>query len=358
MPTPFTSARHQAALGTRTGYRRWSQFTFTRDGVSRVIEPVSATLTQDSRRSGRWDGQLSFVGSDLLPRRPSDILTPFGTRVTVELGVELLDGSVSTVPYGVYEVGSSKGRSDPGSRVVDVPLIDVSGAVERYRFETPFTVPAATDLASMVNQVVTNRVGINPGVGATGSSLGVARVFGLDTETAPWSELLDVLDGFSRTAWYDRSGQIQVGTTTIDPDNSTPLDDLTSTSVAFDTKPPNVIVARGEAQDGTAPVQAVAMDTEPSSPTFAGTGPGTSPYGRVTMFFSSPLITTLAQAQSAANTLLANNIGAGATHTITRPYDPTLSAGDVVAFDGVTYVVDSITLDLLGQTTMSVRELG
>jgi hypothetical protein len=293
----------------------------------------------------------------LLPTRPSDILTPFGTRVEVELGLELLDGSVSSVPFGTYEISSSRTRTEANQRVVEIGLIDISDRIERYRFETSLTVAAGTDLGNVINAVVTNRTGINPNVSLVGVSLGSARVFGLDAGTAPWSELLDVLNGFSRTAWFDRVGHIQVGTVTPDPAGAYPLDLLTSISADYDTRPPNVIVARGEAQDGTPPVQAVALDSDPSSPTYAGAGPGTSPYGRVTEFFSSPLILSVAQAQAAADTLLAQNIGAGATYTLVRPYDPTITAGDVVAVGGATLIVDAVTLDLTGDTSLAVREL-
>jgi hypothetical protein len=354
----FTSARHQAALATPTGYRRFSRFTFTRGGDSITLEPVSGSITQDTRRNGKWDGRLSFAGDDLLPTRPGDILTPFGTRVTAELGIELLDGSVSTVPYGTFEITAASTKTQADARTVDVTMGDVSGVVERYRFETSLTIATGTDLGTMINSVISNRTGINPNVAAVGSSLGAARTFGLDTATAPWSELLDVLNGFSRTAWYNRVGHIEVGSINVDPQAAYPLSSLASLSADFDTKPPNVVVARGEAQDGvTTPVQAVAMDTDPSSPTYAGTGPGTSPYGRVTYFFSSPLLLTLPQAQSAAATILSENVGAGATYTLTVPFDPTIGAGDVISVRGSILAVDAVTLDLVGDTTLQVREL-
>lgn len=357
MPARLPSARHQAALGTPTGYRRFMRFTASRNGVSRDLEPISGTLTQDARRSGRWDGSLTFSGDEVIPRRPGDLLTPFGTRIEAEIGLELLDGSVSTVPYGVYEIASSRTNTGPDSRTVSVALSDMSGKVERYRFASPFTVSSSTDLGAMVNAVVTNRSGINPGVSNAGRTLGAARTFGLDTNSAPWSEILDVLDGFGLTAWYDRSGQIQLGSNAADASTSYPLDGLTSLSSDFDTQPPNYIVARGESTDDTIPVQAVAFDSDPGSPTYAGTGPGTSPYGRVTEFYASPLIKTQAQAQSAANTILARNQGGGATYTITRPFDPTITAGDVVSFIGDTFVVDSATLDVAGNTSLQVRML-
>lgn len=357
MPTPFPSSRHQAVLSTPTGYRRWSRFTFSRGGVTQELEPTGGSLTQDTRRGGRWDGRLTFAGDDLLPKRPGDLLTPFGTRVRVDLGLELLDGSLSSVPYGTYEINSAKTRTEAGARVVDVGLVDISDQIERYRFETPLTIATNTELADMINAVIISRTGRNPGTAVTGSKLGAARIFGLDVGTAPWSELLDVLNNFSRTAWFDRVGYIQTGSLAPDAGSSYPLDQLTSFSADYDARPPNVIVARGEAQDGTVPVQAVAIDSDPSSPTYAGTGPGTSPYGRTTEFFSSPLLKTVPQAQAAANTILAQNVGAGATYTLIRPYDPTITAGDVVSLGSSLLAVDAITLDLTGDTSLQVREL-
>lgn len=353
---PFTSARHQAALNIPTGYRRWMSFTATRSGETIALEPVSGTLTQDARRDGRWDGRLSFSGTAALPTRPGDILTPFGTRISATLGIELLDGTVSTVPYGTYEITSVKTSTAADQRTVDVSLGDVSGIVDRYRFEDSLSIPVGYDLADMINAVVISRTGVNPGVAVTGSKLEAVRTFGLDTETGPWAELLDVLNGFSRTAWYDRVGHILVGSTSVDPTAAYPLY-LASLSANYDSKPPNVVVARGEAQDGDPPVQAVAIDSDPGSPTYAGTGPGTSPYGRVTLFYSSPLLKTVAMAQSAASTILAEKVGAGATYTLTVPYDPTITAGDVVSVRGMTLVVDSVSLDLTGDTSLQVREI-
>lgn len=358
MPTRFSSARHQAALAQPTGYRRFSRFTFFRGGVTQELEPVSGSITQDTRRTGRWDGRLTFAGDKWMPRRPGDLLTPFGTRVEVELGLELLDGSVSTVPYGVFEISSSKTRTEADQRVVDINLIDMSDNVERYRFETPLVIPINTDLATMVNMVVTNRTGINPNVPLTGETFwSEARIVGLDVETAPWSEVLDMLKGYARTAWYDRVGQIQVAALAIDPDSAYPLDQLASLSADYGTRPPNVIVVRGEAQDGSIPAQAVAMDTDPSSPTYAGTGPGTSPYGRVTQFYTSGLVRNTAMAQAVANSFLAKRVGAGASYTLIRPYDPTITAGDVVSVDGKALAVDAVTLDLTGDTALQVREV-
>lgn len=292
-----------------------------------------------------------------MPTRPGDLLTPFGSTVTVELGLELLDGSISSVAYGRYDISSASTTTAADSRTTDISLIDISDRVERYRFETPYTVAASVTLSLMIRNLVRDRTGRDPGLTTVPILMGAKRVFGLDPATAPWSEVLDVLNGHSLTAWYNRSGQIQVGFINPSTVNTYPLESRSSLLADFDTRPSNVVVARGEATDGTVPVQAVSMDTDPGSPTYAGATAGGSLYGRKTEFYTSPLILTVAQAQAAADAILAENIGAGATYTMTSPYDPTIDAGDAVSFDGASYMVDAITVDLTGDTSAKLREI-
>lgn len=358
MATRFLNARVQAALANPTSYRRRSRLTFQRGGVTTALEATGGSFTQDTRRQGRWDGRLAFTGDELIPQDPRDLLAPFGTTVTVELGLELLDGTTDYVPYGVYDLDATSGQISADARTVEVGLIDLSDRVDRYRFETPFTANAGGTLSGLINSVVVNRIGINPQVNTIPITLGAQRVLGLETGTGPWAELLDILAGFSLVAWYRRDGLIAVANPNPFAIPAYPLTGTVSLSPDFDTRPANVVVARGEnTDDDTPPVQAVAMDTDPGSPTYAGTGPGTSDYGRRTEYFASPLITTVSQAQSAAQAILSTNLGAGATYTIMLPYDPTIDAGDVVSFRGRTYVIDSVSMNLTGETTCAARRL-
>lgn len=356
MSTPLPSLRHHNALSVPTGYRRVLRLNFQRSGNTASVEPTDARFTQDSRRPLRWDGAITVTDPALQPILPTDLLTPYGTTVTVELGIRLSDGTESTVPYGVYLVAGSDTTSSATNRTTQVQLIDLAYRIEAYRFESPFVVSGGVDVAEVVNQVVEDRLGVNPNVSATGRTITANRVFGLSPETGPWSELLDVLDAFSLTAWYNRSGQITIGAQTPDANTVVDLSNITDLAAKFDVRPANVVVVRGEPAD-TPPVQAVAMDDNPASVTYAGETVGGSPYGRVTQFFSSPLILTEQQAEQAAATILARELGEGFTYQLVRPFDPVTDAGDGVGVGGQPLGVDSVTVTMTGSSTLNVRSL-
>src|SRR5690554_7219814 len=86
----------------------------------------------------------------------------------------------------------------------------------------------------------------------------------------------------------------------------------------------NAVVAEGEGVDDAAPVRAVAIDTGPNSPTRFG-----GRFGKVPRFYKSPLLTTPAQAQSAARAILRRSLGApysvdfqAMVNPTLRPFDP------------------------------------
>lgn len=358
MATQFTSSRHQNALKVPTAYRRVIQITAERALRTLEIQPTSLTLTQDARRAQRWGGSFTIVDSDLAPQRPGDLLTPFGTTVGVRIGLELSDGSVATVPYGTYSISSSSTNTGPDGTTTEVVLSDLSDAVDRYRFETPFPVSSGTDLAQVVNLVLFNRTGVNPSLPNTGRVLTANRVMGLDPETGPWSELLDIIDGFGYTIWYDRQGNAQIGQMSI-PGDAYLLSSPSSVQAAFDSRPSNIVVVRSEPENGT-PIQAVAFDNDSSSPTYAGDNldlPPSTPYGRVTRFYSTPQQLDASTALQTAEKMLAAALGGGASQDITLAYDPTIDVNDVVNVGGTKFSIDSVSLDLSGDTALVARRL-
>lgn len=363
--TPLGSPFSEA-LDAQTAFAKEIEIIATRGGQSALLTPVSGSITQDARRSMRWDASFQIaadVGDVSIPVVPGDLLTPFGTVVSIRLGLELADGSKSLVPSGVFFLQQEDVAISGSQRVLRVVLVDLANRLASYRFEWPTTVVAGTDLATAVNVIVQDRLGTSPGLPATGLTLTRDWVFGLEAEKDPWRELNDLVKSFGYRIWYDRSGMLRLDQEPIpSPLAAIPFGGELTITGAFDHRPPNVIVARGEASDDTPPIQAVAMDLDPSSPTYAGAVPGGSDYGRVTRYFASPLLTTQAQADQAAFSILASEVARPAAWTVSKAYDPEVDPDDVLTIPLTPSVilpllVDSVTIDIAGTTTVATRAI-
>lgn len=109
----------------------------------------------------------------------------------------------------------------------------------------------------------------------------------------------------------------------------------------------NIVVATGERADGTAPLQAVARDTNPASVTYYA-----GPMGPKPRFYSSPLLTSTAACQRAAETILLRSVGARKSinlETVANPDIDVASRIDVILPDqGISerHIVDTFRLPL------------
>jgi hypothetical protein len=134
----------------------------------------------------------------------------------------------------------------------------------------------------------------------------------------------------------------------------------------------NAVVATGEAAGDTVPVWAIAWDSNPASPTFFGTGisggavVGAGPFGPVPMFYSSPLLTTAAQALKAAQSLLSQRLGLPYSVDFTAIPNPALEPLDPVqviyparsrSYAAVTetHVIEQLTVPLVASDAMTAR---
>lgn len=366
MATPLPP-EFQPLLDRPTAFERVLRIVVVRGAqrmdVSRWV--TGGSIVYDGRRAMRWSGGIDLTlpaGHPAVPNAAGDLLTPYGSRAEVALGVRRVDGAEAVVPFGHLVVVNSRVDMSSGSRAVALGLGDPAEALERYRFEQPFYVPPG-DLATLINSVTQNRLGVSAGLSALGRSH-QGRTLGLETDTGPWSEMVSILQAFGLTMWYDRQGILQAGP---QPDPLAgvprPLDGPRALSQVFDSQPYNVAVARGESPDGAPPVSAVSMDVNPNSPTWAGTQPGQSPYGRSTVFIASGLMETSAQAKAAADALLDRHKGQGAAWEVSRPFDPTTDPDDLLRTSvpgetaTVDLAVDSVTVNFTGETVFIGRQI-
>src|SRR5690606_17954166 len=125
-----------------------------------------------------------------------------------------------------------------------------------------------------------------------------------------YGALEDLVTSVGKVCWWDHRGVLVIRTP---PDPAVPVWDIAHgrdgvlVSIARELSREgvyNAVVARGEGADTETPIQAVAVDDNPASPTYWH-----GPFGKVPRFYSSPLITDVAQAASAAASLLKRSLG-------------------------------------------------
>lgn len=341
-------------LDTPATWKRQLVVTASRGIVSETLKVLDGTLTQDSRQPIRWTGELTVAAPT--PIFPSDLLTPYGTLVGVQAGIihPVTGAVVQTASWGVYQIERANAANVPGYAAVRLKLTDIAQRVAAYKFETPLLCPAGTDLATIADQVWISRLGTASGLAATGLLLPRDLPMGVTSTTDPWRELVDLFAANGLQLFHDGAGILRAQPPPVATTGT--VIGGADFEVAFEQRPANVIVARGEQDEGV-PVQAVVMDTDPLSPTYAGVSAGSSPYGRVTDYVDSPMIIDATLAAQAASARLAERVGAQVT--ITRPFDPGIQPGDTVVLATssapLRVLVDSVSLNVTADTVINGR---
>lgn len=321
-------------------------------GAVSNLPVTSGAVTSDMGSQVRRTASVGIGSAAAWPASPYDTLSPLGSQMLIEFGIVLPTGSTEWLPLIWGPITSVK-RKIPvsGDRdAVTVSVSDRSLLVAQARFDSPTqTVAGATTVAEitrLINEVLPN----NDIDDLTGDTK-VAPVMELNRER--WSDGVEKLaDSIGAEVFCDQISQfiIRPEPTIADPvvwvvrDNDTGVliseDDEFNRDLVY-----NRVVASGQRTDGTPPVFAVASDTNPGSPTYIN-----GPFGIKTRFYASPLLTTVPQCLSAAQSLLARVTGHHLVVQLTNVTNPTLDAGDVirVLVDGkdTIHVIDSITIPL------------
>lgn len=360
------SARFLAGL---TGVPRWlTSVEWTADLVNwSPLTLVEGTVTADVNSQVRWTLDMTVVGV----QTGSNGLNPYGCRVRVRQGMVHGPGDVEWGGLGVYRV-----------KTVDDTLVDqrvkVTGLsleqqVINDRFIVPRTIPAGSARQSTLAllreaipdaalvwqvddqnlpQIIAERDRW-PIIDGDRNATSIARALGARCYTdglgsfimAPVPSLEDP------PVWTVDSGR---GGALLSSGRS-----LTNDGVF------NILVASGASTNGTPPVgPGIAQDLDPSSPTYVN-----GPFGPCPRFYSSPLLTTKAQCDTAARGMLAPYLGLRQQVTFASVHNPALEVGDVVNVrtrDGLQPVIlDQLTYqlvspkDMTGQTrTTSTRLAG
>ncbi|MFC3988718.1 DUF5047 domain-containing protein [Actinoplanes siamensis] len=295
---------------------------------------VRRTLDLTIADRSLW-GTLDVIGVELRPYR----------------GIRYPSGDVELVPLGVFSLDQQSIAVEPGGGIQVRSAPDRWARVQRAQFEQPTpAIPTAT-IASEIQRLVTGAV---PGVTVVSTATSTAKAGPLVWEQDRAQAAVDLATSIGAEVYFDQAGNLvirdapllsQTPVWTVDASASGVL--LSGERIRDRSRTYNVVVAYPSSLTGSAPYAPVIVaDTDPLSRTYVG-----GPFGRVPYRYTSPAMTTQAQAQQAARPLLNRLKAINAQLNVTAVVNPALDRGDVITAltpDGTSelHLIDSLTIPL------------
>lgn len=312
----------------------------------------TVTLDQTAAVRGRLDLELVDDGTlDLIPTSYDDQLTVYGNELQVWRGVRYADGVEELVSLGIFRIDSVDVEDSTEGVRIRVSALDRAHRIVEARFEAPYQIASGTNYVTALTDVL--RSGY-PGITLDLGSTGLTTPLLIAEEGADrWAFAQDMATALGCRLYFDGDGDCVMRTVSNGASATVTLaegDDGVLVSAARGSKREgsyNRVIAAGENTGQGAPVRGVATDDSPTSPTRYG-----GPYGNVPMFYSSPLLTTDAQAAAAAGSLLAKQLGSTQSVGFGTIINPALEPDDVAriirAASGLDelHIIDQVTIPL------------
>lgn len=342
-----------------SGLVSWRGMVVDRDGTEvGEIPIVQASVTDDRTVSVRRRLDLTIPAAGYVPARYGDWLHP---ATSYELQMYRGVGGVE-VPVGLFHFVDPETQLDGTLRVQGM---DRTRKVRRARTTDITIIAAGTNYVDAIVDLVASRVTFAVLPQAAPTSLTTPQIV-LESLTDVWDVAEGMAESIGYEIFWDPQGYLVLR---VRPDPSgMPSFEISETSgtlidaskLLSDQDTRNGVVMTGESPDLDAPVSWTAWDDDPTSPTYRGTG-GTDGYGEVPRGLSSPFVTSVAQAQVAAEGALRRELGIAESITLDVAANPRIQSSDV--FRGVserlridaTYIADSVTLPTLGAGRITAR---
>ena len=321
------------------------------DGRVEEVVHTGGSVTVDRSSATRRTATVESPDISLLPWTATDYLAISGARLRILRGIAYADGTIESVPVFYGRLDSVTGDPEEGS--VTLTASGLEAVLGDARFEAAYSTRDNTAAITSITNLI--RTALPDAVIVSSADNGPLGVRTWDAEGDRWAAVAELATAVGSDCYADADGIFHVE----------PLPDLLSAPVAWEVAAGprgaligasrgwsregmyNIVVASGEnSESDTPPVVGVAMDEDPTSPTYVG-----GPFGRVPRFYSSPTITTVSSAESAAKKILVDAVKPGMTADISSLPNPLLEPGDVIRVvhsDGRRdlYQVQSLSVDL------------
>ena len=314
------------------------------------IPILSGDVKYDSTADIRATLDLTTSDQDWRPAL-DDALTPYGTEIFVQRGVQYGNGSEELVSQGYYRIYDVDQDTAPKGSLAIAARDRMSGIIDA-RPLAPQQFGDGTSVASVFDFLVGE---VYPGAVILFDFDAGATLFTAShtLEDDRYQFLKDIADSFGKVMYWDYAGRLRVETA---PDPTGSVFDVHHGEGGVIAKASrslsrqgvyNAIVATGEPVGEAAPVRGVALDLNPASPTYWN-----GPFGKVPKFYSSTFLTTNEQCVTAATEMLRRQLGVPYSLDFTAVPNPALEPLDPVSVSYTddqapeVHVIETLTIPL------------
>lgn len=289
--------------------------------------------------------------------QPSPRMSELQVDVSVDQSYEEL------APLGVFTINDVSINDSAGGLTVEIAGADLSRKIARNKWAGTYVINAGTNYATAIRRLIEDRLPEAQFNFISTTRTTPRLVLGQQSQDDPWADARNLAADIGCELYFDARG---LCTLREEPDPASDpavweFEDISFPTVTaltrqvVDENTYNQVIAQGEGSGNTTPVRAIAQDLDPASPTYIK-----GPYGVNSITITSPAITTVEQAQDAANAQLLKSKGATERVSITAVPNPALEPGDVVTvsrglskIDGQ-FLIDAVSMPLAPSGTMSI----
>lgn len=301
------------------------------------------------------------TSDNLVPDNQFDLLTPFGNELHLFRGIKFDDGSTEYIPLGVFVITEVNVSDTNDGVTIEVNGEDRSLIVSRNKWTSPYQVASAA-LETAITALLVNRY---PEAKTSFPTTNVTInqvVLGVEKDNDPWQDAVELCQLVGYDLFFDATGVAIMkqfptleGTaavaTFIEGEGTTVL----SLNRNISTKETyNGVIYYVEGTNVSTPIRVEVWDEDSSSPTYRY-----GKFGQVPIFVDSNVLSTSAQAITAATLLLNTYIGAQENINWEGIVNPALDVQDIVYVKSNgskvdrLVILDSLTIPLSPTESMS-----
>lgn len=326
------------------------------------VTPSSGSVTLDSTAAIRGRLDLTFEEESDVPLTATDTLSPHGNEIQIYRGVVHPSGVEELVSLGVYGIEDVSTSDTGGQLTTKVTGLDRARRVQVARFEDPYSVAAGTAISAAILdtvQVAWPDVPYQSGFDIIATAT-LPKVVASEADDR-WEFCQGLAKAVGMLLYFDGDGVLSLLPYADRPPVASISEGAGGVLLNVDTSwsredTYNRFIVTGENSDNDEVYRGVATDTNTESPTYYF-----GDFGRAPKFWSSPYVQSDAQAQNAAEALLAQELGTSTSVNFGAVPNPALEPEDVVTVVrerlGINqnYVLDSLKFDLGPEGTMTAQ---